>query len=110
MPSSPSSSSFSSNSANQSPGGTDYHDLRDRVTQQEIQQARIDSVIKLLTEQLAQFTSAMNDFQQTAQEMRIAITKLESNTLYTTRAMGVVGAVVMLIIGAIIGQYVHIHP
>jgi hypothetical protein len=55
------------------------------------------------------FELAIKQFAEVVTDVRTAITRLQDKQDFTWKVIGVVGSLILVTIGAIIGQFVHFH-
>jgi hypothetical protein len=59
---------------------------------------------------LVSFEAATKQFQGVVENMNIAIVKLQDKTSFQWKVFGVIGGILLVLLGAVIGQFVHFKP
>ena len=88
----------------------DIDELKTRQADQAVRNVKIDLILDSLQKQQESFELVIKQFSEVDTDVRTAITRLLLRQDFTWKVIGAVGSIILVIIGAIIGQFVHFHP
>jgi len=88
----------------------EIEDLKAKQTDQDVRNVKIDLILEALQKQQESFELVIKQFGDVVADMRTAITKLQDKQDFTWKVIGAVGSVLLVVLGTIIGQFVHFHP
>ncbi len=71
---------------------------------------KIDLILEALSKQQESFELVIKQFGEVVTDVLTAITRLQDKQDFTWKVISVVGSIILVTIGAIIGQFVHFHP
>jgi len=88
----------------------DIDELKTRQADQDVRNIKIDLILEAVQKQQDSFELVIKQFAEVVTDVRTAITRLQDKQDFTWKVIGIVGSLILVTIGAIIGQFVHFHP